>query len=177
MKASVRRNGLRALLVLHFIGLGMSVGARFADLVIESMTRTGGLQLLVLGRDLTGEVARSLVLPGFLLLIATGIAMTLLRYGWRPPVWVWMKVGIVSTVLLVANPLVAPAARAARYWAHWSLDHHQLAPQFQAAAARASLFGGIVVALFLLNVPISVWKPFLAVNLYRRRAPANPVLP
>jgi hypothetical protein len=63
--------------------------------------------------------------------------------------------------------VVAPVLAAAREWAHWSVQHGQLAPQFQEAVARASFYGGIVFALFLLNIPVAVWKPFSGLKLSR----------
>jgi hypothetical protein len=163
----MKRNLLRTLLLLHFIGLALSVGTRVANLIIDRQTSVAGLQALSFGRDLTGVLARSLVLPGFLLMAATGIAMTLVRYGLRPPVWVWIKVGLNVFVLFVATPLVAPALAAARAWAHWSFAHNQLAPQFLESASRASLYGAIVFTLFLLNIPVAIWKPYSAIRLPR----------
>ncbi len=164
-----KRNVGRSLLLFHFLGLGMSIGTRLAALVIDRVTRAGDLQSLSFGRDLTGQLARTLVLPGFLLMIATGIGLTLLRYGLRPPVWVWIKIGLNAVALFIATPLVAPALVAARTWAHWSVEHNQLAPQFQHSADQASLYGAVVFALFLLNIPVAIWKPFLSVKLFQRR--------
>jgi len=170
--ADLKRNALRSLLVLHFIGLAMSLGTRLADFVIDRATSGGSLQALSLGRDLTSVLARGLVLPGFLLMIASGIAMVLLRYGRHPPVWVWTKAGLSTLALFVGTSLAAPALAAARQWAHWSLAHNQLAPQFSSGAALASLYGGIVFILFLLNIPIAIWKPFASVRLPRNRVPS-----
>jgi hypothetical protein len=161
----VKRNVGRTLLLAHFIGLAMSVGTRLADLAIDHATRGADLRSLSLGRDLTSELARSLVLPGFLLLIGSGIGLTLLRYGSRPPGWIWVKIALNAVGVLVAMSLVAPALQAARSWAHWSVAHDQFAPQFQAEAARASLFGAIALALFLLNIPVAIWKPRLSARL------------
>jgi hypothetical protein len=86
-----QRHVFRALLVLHFVGLALTIGMRFASLVIDRVAGAGSLQTLSFGRELTGALARSLALPGFVLVIGSGIAMTLLRYGRRPPIWVWMK--------------------------------------------------------------------------------------
>jgi hypothetical protein len=163
----MKRNLFRGLLFFHFIGLALAVGTRFADWAIDAHTGAAGLQELSFGRDLMGELGRSLVLPGFLLMVATGIAMTVLRYGRRPPLWVWIKVGLNVVTLLIARPLVAPALAAARTWAHWSAVHDQLAPQFLQSAAQASLYGGLVFALFLLNMPVAIWKPFASVRLPR----------
>jgi hypothetical protein len=171
-----KRNILRSLLLLHFIGLAMVIGTRIANFAIDKQTTGGTLQLLVVGRDLGGAIARGVVLPGFLLVIFTGIVMTLVRYGRRPPVWIWMKVGLTSVALFVASPLVAPALRSARSWAHWSLEHNQLAPQFAASAATASFYGAVVFTLVLLNLPVAIWKPFLSINLYRERRSVDAAL-
>jgi hypothetical protein len=138
-------------------------------LVIDHETGHAGLQALSLGRDLSGSLARALVLPGFLLLAATGIAMTLLRYGRRPPAWVWIKVGLNMVTLLIAPRLVAPYLAAARTWAHWSLAHNQLAPQFLESAARASFYGAVVFTFFLLNIPVAIWKPYASIRFPRRK--------
>jgi hypothetical protein len=167
---NLKRNAFRSFLGLHFIGLAMALGTRIADFAIDRATGGTSLQALSFGRDLTGMLARNLVLPGFLLIVATGIAMVLLRYGTHPPVWVWIKAGLTSAALFVATPLAAPALTAARQWAHWSVEHNQLAPEFHDSAAKASLYGGIVFILFLLNIPIAIWKPFGSIRLPRLRA-------
>jgi hypothetical protein len=167
--ADIKRNAFRGLLVLHFFGLAMSLGTRLADLAIEHETAGGSLQALSFGRDLTSRLAFSLVLPGFLLIIASGLAMVMLRYGLHPPLWVWIKAGLTTSALFVATPLAAPAVAAARQWAQWSAEHDQLAPQFSDSATKAALYGGIVLALFLLNIPVAIWKPFAAVRLPRIR--------
>jgi hypothetical protein len=163
--ADIKRNAFRGLLVFHFVGLAMSLGTRFADFAIDRATGSGSLQELSLGRDLTSQLAFSLVLPGFLLMIASGISMVVLRYGLHPPLWIWFKAGITTVVLFVATPLAAPALAAARQWARWSAEHNQLAPQFSDSAAKAGLYGGIVFALFMLNILIAVWKPLASIRL------------
>jgi hypothetical protein len=167
--ADIKRNAFRGFLVLHFIGLAMSLGTRLADFAIDRLTSGNGLQALSFGRDLTSQLAYSLVLPGFLLIIASGIVMVLLRYGFHPPLWVWIKAGISTIALFVATPLAAPALTAARQWAHWSAENNQLAPQFSDSAAKAAFYGGIVFILFLLNIPIAIWKPFASIRLPRIR--------
>src|SRR5438552_2991053 len=97
-----RRNAFRALLVLHFIGLTLVIGIRFANFGIEQATTHGSLQSLAWGRDLMGVLARSLTLPGFLLTIATGIGLVIVRYGKRVPRWVWAKVALTIVALAMA---------------------------------------------------------------------------
>jgi hypothetical protein len=80
------------------------------------------------------------------------------------------KIGVTATALAIATPVVAPALAAARTWAQWSAEHGQLAPQFLESVSRANLFGGMVFALFLSNIAIAVWKPFLLGNRGKAKA-------
>jgi hypothetical protein len=160
----LKRHSMRALLTAHLIGMAVFFGGRFADFVVERKTEGSDLQMLAFGRDLSGAIGRGLMLPGFLTMLVTGIAMTIIRYGKRPPAWVWIKVALNATAFFVVSPFVAPALTAARNWAHWSAEHGQLAPQFLQSAAQASFYGAIVFGLFLLNVPVAVWKPMFSLR-------------
>jgi hypothetical protein len=166
----LKRHAMRALLTIHLIGMAVFFGGRFADFIVERKTEGTSFQTLAFGRDLSGAIGRGLMLPGFLAMLITGIAMTVIRYGRRPPAWVWIKVALNATAFLVVLPFVAPALAAARSWAHWSAEHGQLAPQFLQSAAQASFYGAIVFGLFLLNVPVAVWKPVFSP---RRPAPSR----
>src|ERR1700744_3149194 len=105
MKISdIKRHAFRGLLSLHFVGLAVTLGVRVASFGIYRATGAGDLQALSFGRDLVGLLARSLTLPGFLLTVLTGTAMVFLRYGSRPPVWVWIKVALTTSALLLAKP-------------------------------------------------------------------------
>ena len=103
-----RKSAFRGLLTLHFIGLAIMIGATVANLVINQRTGQGTLEALASGRDLSGFVTRSVVLPGFLVTVSTGIAMTLLRYGRRVPGWVMIKVALNVITLAVGARFVAP---------------------------------------------------------------------
>ena len=170
----MRRHVFRGFLTLHFVGLALTIGVRFASFGIYRATGAGDLQSLSFGRDLVGVLARSLTLPGFLLTVLTGIAMVFFRYGLRPPVWVWIKVALTTAALSIATPIVGPALDAARQWAHWSLEHGQLAAELQASVARANFYGGIVFVLFVLNIPVAIWKPFPGLTLSRLLRRMNP---
>jgi hypothetical protein len=159
MNAAAKRYLFRVLLFFHFIGLGLSIGTRAANFLLDYETRNQGLQTLALGRDLIDIAGRNLTLPGFLLMVVTGISMALLRYGRRPPLWVWLKLGVATAIAAIAVPIVAPALGAAKQWAHWSVAHGHLAPQFQSYLNMGNLFGGLVLALFIANIIIAIWKP------------------
>jgi hypothetical protein len=75
--------------------------------------------------------------------------------------------------------MVAPALEAGRKWAHWSVEHGQLAPQVHDSIAQVTLYGGIVFVLILLTIPVAVWKPLLSFGPRRgrelKKAPVPPV--
>src|SRR6202012_3711546 len=99
---NIKRNALRALLVIHLLGIAVIIGSRAADLVVYRQTTQAGFQMLAFGRDLGGAIGQSLTTPSLLLIVVTGIAMTFLRYGRRVPIWVWIKAGVTVLVVLVA---------------------------------------------------------------------------
>ena len=113
-----------------------------------------------MGRDLIDISGRRLTLPGFLLMVVTGVSMPLLRYGRRPRIWVWIKLCVATAIAAVTIPVVGPALRAAKELARWPAEHDQLAPQFQSHLTRGTFFGGLVLALFLVNVIVAIWRPF-----------------
>lgn len=165
-----KRTALLLLLSLHFVGIALLIGASVAGVLIDQETSRGTLEVLALGRDVGSLVVRSLALPGFLVTAASGITMTLMRYGRRPPVWVWTKIGLNLGALAISASFVAPALIAARQWAGWSVDHGTLAPELQQSAAQAAIFSAVIVVIFLVNIPVAVWKPFASVRLPGQRA-------
>ena len=161
---SSKRTALLVLLSLHLVGIAFLIGDSVAGVLVDQQTGHGTLAVIALGRDLGSLVVRGLALPGFLLTAASGIAMTLLRYGRRPPVWVWAKIGLTLGALAISATFVAPALVAARQWAQWSVDHGALAPELDQSASQAAVFSAVIVVIFLLNIPVAVWKPLAAVR-------------
>jgi hypothetical protein len=164
-----KRTALLVLLSVHFIGIALLIGASVAGVLIDQQTSHGTLEVLALGRDVGSFVVRGLALPGFLITAASGITMTLLRYGRRPPVWVWTKISLNLGALAISASFVAPALIAARQWAGWSVDHGTFAPELQQSATQAAIFSAVIVGMFLVNIPVAVWKPFASVRLPRPR--------
>jgi hypothetical protein len=157
--ASIKRHAFKTLFVLHFIGLTLVIGVRFANFVIEHATGSSSLQLLAEGRDLMGILALTLTAPGFWLTIVSGIGMVVVRYGKNVPGWVWAKVALTVVAMLLALTRVAPALQAARKWAHVAAEQGHLLPQLHDSVTQVTLYGGLVFTLILLAVPVAVWKP------------------
>ena len=157
--ARFKRHAFKTLLFLHFIGLTLVIGVRFANFAIEYATSSGSLQFLAEGRDLMGLLSKTLTAPGFWLTIVTGVGMVLLRYGRKVPGWVWGKVALTVAGMALALTKVAPALEAARRWAHESAEQGHFLPQLHFSLSQAALYGGMAFALILLTIPVAVWKP------------------
>jgi hypothetical protein len=157
---SIRRQFVRATLLFHFIGLALCVGTIFANLIIDRQTRGADLHLLSVGRNLITASSHSLIQTGFLLMMATGILLVLLRYGWRVPVWAWIKFGLSIAILSISIFALTPASDAATQWARWSAEHGQLAPQFLDNIARTGPYGATILVLLLVTTIVAIWKPF-----------------
>jgi hypothetical protein len=161
MKAgSVRRQFVRACLFFHFMGLALCFGTIFANFAIDRQTRGADLRLLSIGRDLITASSHSLIQTGFLMMVATGILLVLLRYGWRVPVWAWIKFGLSIMIISISILALTPAGDAATQWARWSAEHGQLAPQFIDSIARSGRYGTTILALLLVTTIVAIWKPF-----------------
>lgn len=162
--AKLKPHIFRTLLFFHFLGLAATLGTRLAPGVIDAQTRTAQLPVLLLGRHLIDVSQRLVILPGFLAVLATGVALTLIRYGLRPPLWVWIKVGLVLAMTGIGVFGVGPAAAAAQEWARWSANHSQLAPQLIENVAKSSSYGSVVRVLFLITIAVAIWKPFASIG-------------
>jgi len=169
MKLSlVRRQLARGLLFFHFVGLSMCVGTIFVNVVIERRTRDTDLHLLSAGRDLISLSIGSIVQTGFWMTVMTGFLIVPFRYGFRIPIWIWIKLAITNAIFSIAVMALTPANDAATQWAHWSDDHGQLAPQFQENVAQADFYGMLILSLFLIATAVGIWKPFSRIIRGRR---------
>ena len=171
---NLRRQSTRILMLFHFIGLAMCLGSIFANVMIDRQTRGAGLEILALGRDLIALTSRNFIQTGFWMMVVTGILVVLLRYGLRPPIWVWVKAGTSTAIFAIVVLALDPAALSATQWAHWSAEHGQLAPQFLVSVTEAGRYGIMVLALLLVTTIVAIWKPFSS---GLRRGPAKSVEP
>ncbi len=156
---TIKRQSIRLLLLLHFVGLALSMGASIANVVIERQTRSGGLELLSIGRDLISVSSRELVQTGFYMIVISGILIVVLRYGIRAPAWVWIKLATSAAIFGVAALGQGPTTAALAALAHWSVEHGQLAPQFPDGLALAGRYGETLLVLFLTTIAVAIWKP------------------
>jgi len=170
----IRRQASRFFLLVHFLGLALSLGAAFANVAIERQTRGTSLELLAFGRDLISFSSSALVPTGFWMMVVSGIVVVILRYGYRAPLWVWLKLALSATVFTVADFAQGPATRALAALAHWSVAHGQLAPQYQQTLALGGRYGLVVLALFLTTMGIAIWKPVSFRIRARRPGSAQP---
>jgi hypothetical protein len=168
-----RRQASRFFLLIHFLGLALSLGAAFANVAIERQTRGGSLELLAFGRDLISFSSSLLVPTGFWMMVISGILVVVLRYGYRAPLWVWLKLMASAAIFAVADFGQGPVTRALATLAHWSVEHSQLAPQYQETLALAGRYGLLTLALFLMTMGIAIWKP-VSFRIRRAAQPGQP---
>lgn len=162
MSHAIKRQLDRVLLFVHFVALTLCLGTIFTNVLIERHTRSGSLELLSIGRDLVTLSSHNLIQTGFLVMVFSGILITLLRYGLRAPLWAWLKLGISVIVFSLVIFGLDPASTTATEWARWSAEHGQLAPQFVEYATRAGRFGVSILALLLVTAIVAIWKPTLS---------------
>jgi len=155
---ALRRQASRCFLLIHFVGLALSLGAAFANVAIERQTRGGSLELLSFGRDLISLSSRNLVQTGFWMMVISGILVVALRYGYRAPLWVWLKLATSAAIFAVAAFAQAPTTAALSTLAHWSVEHR---------------YGLVVLALFLTTMGIAIWKP-VSFRIRRAAQPGQP---
>lgn len=171
----IRRQASRFFLLIHFLGLALSLGAAFANVAIERQTRGGNLDFLAFGRDLISSSSSALVPTGFWMMVISGILVVLLRYGYRAPLWVWLKLALSAVIFAVADFGQGPVTRALAALAHASVEHGQLASQYQETLALAGRYGLLTLALFLATMGIAIWKPVsLRMQTRREVRPAQP---
>jgi hypothetical protein len=173
MGQGIRRQASRFFLLFHFVGLALSLGAAFANVAIERQTRGGSLEALSFGRDLISLSSRNLVQTGFWMMVISGILVVVLRYGYRAPLWVWLKLATSAAIFAVADFAQAPTTAALSALAHWSVEHGTLAPQFADSLALAGRYGLVILALFLATMGIAIWKP-VSVRMRRAARPGQP---
>ena len=168
MSYAIRRQLTRVFLFVHFLGLTLSLGTIFTNILIERSTRGGSLELLSTGRDLVSLSSHNLIQNGFLVTVFSGIVVALLRYGIRAPLWAWIKLGLSIVIFTTVILALDPAGTTTTEWARWSAEHGHLAPEFLDSVARSRGYGLVVLSLFLITTIVAVWKPMWP-GLRRRR--------
>ncbi len=144
---------------LHFLGLALFFGVIVADIVIDRYAETQDPAFLSHARALVSLTSFALPLRGLALMVATGVAMTALRYGARPPRWVLVKVGLTAVIFVNALVFVLPAVGEATHWAAVSAVQGRVLPEFSAAVAWEGLFGASNLLLFLLAGALAIARP------------------
>lgn len=174
MSYAIKRQLTRVFLFVHFLGLTLSLGTIFTNILIERYTSAGSLELLSTGRDLVTLSSHNLIQTGFLVTVFSGILVALLRYGIRAPLWAWIKLGISIVIFTTVILVFDPAGTATTEWARWSAEHGRLAPEYLESLSRSRRLGLFVLSLFLITTIVAIWKPMWPHLRRRREAAAAP---
>ncbi|MBV8440654.1 MAG: hypothetical protein JO312_08870 [Hyphomicrobiales bacterium] len=130
-----------------------------------------GLHYVADARTLVSLTSFSLPLNGLALALVTGVAMTVLRFGVRPPAWVLAKLVLATAIFTNAKVFLFPAISDATIWAALGATQSQTPPEFFAAVAREGGFGALNLVMFLIAGALAIGKP--ALRRLRRREPAR----
>jgi hypothetical protein len=156
---------------LHFIGLAIFFGVIVANIAIDRFAETQAPAFLADARTLVSLTSFSLPLNGLALALVTGVAMTILRFGVRPPAWVLAKLVLATAIFINAKAFLFPAIGDATKWAALGATQGQTPPEFFAAVTREGGFGALNLALFLIAGALAIGKP--AFRRLRRAEPAR----
>jgi hypothetical protein len=146
---------------LHFIGLAMFLGSVFGHITIGLIPGADQHPQTMLFARQAIEIATIYVtIPGLILLLVTGIALTVYgRFGVFKARWLTVHqilgVLIILNAALILYPVGGELAAAASQLVQGSLSLEQ----FHTLAARERTFGPINVLLTLATVFIAVLKP------------------
>jgi hypothetical protein len=149
----------RLLTLLHLVGMALFLGSIAVYIALSPWAKTGGLDRLLLAREIIALGTTSVTLPGLWLAVTAGFIMGLRlrpRFGAG-----WVRFKLVAGVLILLNShlLVVPAVRATLVAAEASARAGTLLPAFGPAAAQESLAGAVNVLMALVAAAVGVWKP------------------
>lgn len=161
-RSTIRRHASLLAKGLHFGGLALFLGTIVSSVVIDRHIEAGELATLAKGRQAVSLISHGLIMPGLGLMALTGIAMSILRYGFRWPRWVFAKTACVVVIAVVAFSFLFPALDSATDWAVRSAQDNLRHPKYATYLARESGFGVVNLLLFLAAGALALWKPSLS---------------
>jgi hypothetical protein len=127
----------RSLKLLHLVGMALFLGSIAVYIALSPWAKSGGLDRLLLARQVIALGTTSVTLPGLWLAVTAGFVMGLRLRPQFGAGWVRFK--------LVAAEASARAGI--------------LLPAFGTAAAQESLAGAVNVLMALAAAAMGVWKP------------------
>ncbi len=161
-KQILRRHVLLVLKGLHFVGLALFLGTIVSSIVIDIHIEGRGLTALAEGRQAVSLISHALIMSGLGLMIVTGIGLSILRYGFRWPRWILVKILFVVVIFGVAFFALLPALDSATVWAVRSAKDGILHSEYTYYLTRESIFGIANMLVFIGAAVFALWKPRLS---------------
>jgi uncharacterized membrane protein len=143
------------LLVAHLLGIVLWMGGGFAAMALGLAMREMPRQQLAAVAGLVGRLHRTMILPGVLLAVVSGLLLTLQLYGtatatagFPVPLMIMQVAGLVAAVLaLVVNlPTVARLTRLDP-----AGEHGPLFDSLRQKAARSGMLTGLLAVVALVG--------------------------
>jgi len=146
---------------LHVVGLALLLGEIAYSHSINIHIEAADLAALANGRQIVSLVSHRLIMSGLALMVVTGIAMALVRYGLRWPRWVLVKTACAILFAVIAFSFVFPAVVNATAWAVRSAQDHQRYAEYAFWLGRETSFGTATLLLLIISGVLALWKPRL----------------
>jgi Predicted integral membrane protein (DUF2269) len=148
---------------LHFLGLAMFLGSILGHVTIGLVPGAKDqAQAMLFGRQAIEIATWSLTVPGLVLLVVSGLFMTL-RGGLGFGRWRWLNVHQIVGVLILLNASVSlvPVGGDLLDVASKIMQGRASLDDLAALSARESMFGAASLVLALITIFVAVLKPTL----------------
>jgi len=150
------------LLVLHVLGAVVALGFSLSYGIWVRRGEADGLQGRAFALRTVSWIDRRITTPAFIAQAVTGVLLvSQLDWDLLREAWLELSIGIYVLLTVLAIAVYAPAFRLQREIAERIAEGAGDEAEYQAAAAKGTTWGAVVVVLTLVIVVLMVWKPTL----------------
>jgi predicted integral membrane protein DUF2269 len=132
--------------LLHYIGLIIFLGSILSYILISALAKGSTPANLVFALQVINAGVKFLTVPELLVVIVTGVILTVTHYGFFRARWLNIKHTLIVIIAVNTFVFILLAETDALRLAQASLDKGTLLPEYVAASTRSALAGGIMVA-------------------------------
>lgn len=148
---------IRLLKLMHFTGLILFLGSILTFVAVSFLSEKATLAELAFARKIISFGTQFITTPGLWLLVLTGNAMSLKKYGINNK---FVRIKIFLAALILANTyiMILPAVAEATALAINSLQQGELNVLYKTAYMKETVFGAINVILTFSAMAVSIWR-------------------
>jgi len=142
----------------HYIGLTIFLGSVLMFIIIGETAGYNNLESLVLTRRIILYGEYVLTLPGILIILVSGIAMTVNSYKFFQ--LRWLNIKHVAILLIIFNAIffLNPYAHQMLDLANQSLLAGELLPEYSSMETKEIAAGAVNILLIMLSTVSGIWR-------------------